>query len=162
MGHMEIRYLREAELAEFLTLLKAKAQFDGCPAALAATEATLQQAMFAAQPQTYALVAAGADGLRGMATFSPTYSTFLARPGLWLDDLYVASAHRGQGIGRALMRALCTIAMERGCARIDWIVARNNDDAKTFYEEMGAQLSERVQLGRLVQAGIAQLGAVRR
>lgn len=82
----------------------------------------------------------GSGALVGFALFFTNFSTFLGRPGLYLEDLYVEPAQRGRGIGKALLRALGRLALERGCGRFEWSVLDWNADAIGFYEAMGAKL----------------------
>jgi GNAT superfamily N-acetyltransferase len=75
----------------------------------------------------------------GFALFFHSFSTFLARPGLYLEDLFVLPEHRGLGIGRALLTHLARLAVERGCGRLEWSVLDWNQEAISFYERLGAQ-----------------------
>ncbi|MEM1168879.1 MAG: GNAT family N-acetyltransferase [Cyanobacteria bacterium P01_H01_bin.35] len=85
----------------------------------------------------------------GFASYHRIYSTFLAKPGIWLDDLYLKEEYRGQKIGKALITRLYQIAEETGCGRIDWTVNINNSQGINFYEKMGANIIEKVRLCRL-------------
>ncbi len=152
-----IRPLREADVGAFFALLQDKAEFDGCPEALLATDASLRAALFGPAPMTRALVAVVDDELVGMATYYSIFSTFIMQPGLWLDDLYLDPAHRGRGIGRALMARLCAIADAAGCARVDWTVDAANPNGKRFYAGLGASISEHLQLCRLSAPAIRRL-----
>ena len=152
-----IRDLAEADVPAFFTLLQDKAVFDGCPDALRATEASVRAALFGPMPMTRALVAVVDDELVGIATYYPIFSTFLMQPGLWLDDLYLDPAQRGKGIGRAMMRQLCAIASNQGCARVDWAVASQNREGQQFYTRLGAAISDQLQLCRLDAAAIDRL-----
>ena len=153
----QIRPLQPDDVGAFFALLQAKAAFDGCPESLLATEASLRAALFGPGPVTRALVAVVDGRLIGMATFYAIFSTFIMQPGLWLDDLYLDPAHRGKGIGRAMMAQLASIASAAGCERLDWIVATANRDGKRFYERIGANISDQVQLCRLTGPAIRRL-----
>src|SRR5690606_11125532 len=76
----------------------------------------------------------------GFALYFPTFSTFLAKRGLWLEDLFVYPEHRGEGIGKALLRAVAAIAVERDCGRFEWSVLDWNTPAIRFYESLGANV----------------------
>jgi GNAT superfamily N-acetyltransferase len=89
-------------------------------------------------PVVECLVALDRGRLVGYAIFYGTYSTFWTRPMIWLEDLYVPEASRGHGIGRALLAAVARIALERGCAQVDWAVLEWNQPAIDFYERLGA------------------------
>jgi GNAT superfamily N-acetyltransferase len=157
MPMLEIRSVWESELGELLALLKAKAEFDGCPESLRATIPSLRNAIFAETPMAHALVAVEEGVLVGMATYFSIFSTFIVKPGLWLDDLYVYESHRGRGIGKLLIEQLCTIAENNGCGRVDWLVSHYNARGQKFYERIGATISEKARLARLDEAAIRQL-----
>lgn len=92
-----------------------------------------------ADPRIEALVAVVDDRTVGFALFFPSYSTFLTNFGLYLEDLYVEEAYRGQGIGYALLTTLVRLAAERGCGRLEWSVLDWNEPAIAFYRQMGAE-----------------------
>lgn len=146
---LKIRHVKETELAELLSLLKAKAEFDGCPESLLATEETLKDALFSENPVSNALVAEVDGKLVGIATYYNIYSSFIAKPGLWLDDLYIYEEYRNQNIGFELMKNLSLIAEKKGCARVDWLVSKSNKNGKDFYRKIGAKILEEVQFVRL-------------
>lgn len=156
---MIVRHVMESELPNLLTLIRAKAEFDGCPETLRATEASLHQALFSGAPRAFALVAESNGELVGMATYYAIFSSFIAKPGLWLDDLFVVETHRSQGIGEALIRRLCTIARESGCGRLDWHVSAFNERGQRFYRRLGASISEKARLVRLDETQIRMLSA---
>jgi len=154
---MHIRHLHESELPELLKLLQAKAEFDGCPESLAATVESLRQALFSAQPLAYAIVAEIDGQLVGMATYYAIFSSFIAKPGLWLDDLFIYPEFRNRKIGQALMKRLSLIAKEAGCGRIDWHVSNLNARGQNFYRRMGATISDQSRLVRLTEDRIHAL-----
>jgi len=154
-----VRPAREEDLPAVMELLVLKAEFDGCRDALVATEGQLREALFSATPRAQALLA-DADGRSiGLATYFATFSTFLARPGIWLDDLYVREGYRSRGVGEALMAALAGIARERRCGRIEWTVALDNDRGIAFYERLGAAVRHQSRCVRLAAEGIDRLAA---
>lgn len=93
----------------------------------------------------------------GIATYYSIYSTFIAKPGIWLDDLFVYPQFRGNGVGKALLSELCVLALGTGCGRIDWIVAADNDRGRSFYERSGARIFEDVRHARLDERAISAL-----
>ena len=113
--------------------------------------------MFAATPLTYALVAVSGDALIGMAIYHPTFSSFLVKSGIWLDDLFVYQQHRGQGIGRALLARLCEIAEAQDCARVDWLVSKDNARGINFYQGIGGTVSDLGRLVRLDESALVRL-----
>lgn len=145
-----VRPALEADLPAVMELLALKAEFDGCRDALVATEEQLRQAFFSPSPKAHVLLAVVDGQAIGMATYFPTFSTYLAKQGIWLDDLYVRESDRSQGVGRALMTALARAAKRLGCGRIEWTVALSNEQGIAFYERHGAtvrHLSRCVRLG---------------
>lgn len=152
-----IRSATPHDLPELLELLRGKAEFDGKLSALKATTETLGAAMFAATPLTYALVAVSGDALIGMAIYHPTFSSFLVKSGIWLDDLFVYQQHRGQGIGRALLARLCEIAEAQDCARVDWLVSKDNARGINFYQGIGGTVSDLGRLVRLDESALVRL-----
>jgi GNAT superfamily N-acetyltransferase len=149
----------ERDIPALLALIRAKAIFDGCLDALRADEQSLREAFFSSQPKAKALVAEVDGHVIGVATYYDIYSSFLAKPGMWLDDLFVDDKHRGDGVGQALVTELCEIARRTGCARIDWIVARDNEKGRAFYSRLGAKIFEQVRHARLDEHAIAEVVA---
>ncbi|NER05035.1 MAG: GNAT family N-acetyltransferase [Okeania sp. SIO3C4] len=151
MLHTEI-VIRDAVASDIkiiMELLYLKAKFDGCPESLKATTEQLNKDLFGTTPLTSILLAEVEGKTVGFASYHRIYSTFLAKPGIWLDDLYLKAEYRGKKIGKALMTRLYQIAEETGCSRIDWIVNINNSHGIQFYEKMGANIIEKVRLCRL-------------
>ena len=147
---ISIRETTKTDISIILELIYLKAQFDGCPEAVEATHQKLEETLFCDRPSSFILFAQIEDEIAGFASYHYTYSTFLAQSGIWLDDLYLKSEYRGFGIGKALIERLCQIAKDKKCSRIDWTVAVNNSRGINFYEKMGAKISQKVRLCRLV------------
>ena len=156
---MIIRSVVQSELEQLLALIRAKAEFDGCPETLRASKESLREAIFAPHPRAYALVAEVDGQIVGMATYFSTFSSFIAKPGLWLDDLFVYNEFRGFGVGEALVKRLCVIAEEGGCGRVDWLVSAFNERGQNFYRRIGASISEKARLVRLDESQIGALAA---
>jgi GNAT superfamily N-acetyltransferase len=151
--------MREAtanDLSKIMELLQLKAEFDGCPDGLLATPEKLEKDLFGDRPLASVLLVEVEQETVGFATYHPIYSTFLAKPGIWLDDLYLKPEFRRQGIGRAIIQRLCQLADATDCGRIDWLVSTQNDNGIQFYQTMGATIKESVRLCRLDQGAIAQ------
>jgi GNAT superfamily N-acetyltransferase len=140
--------LRPAEPADVPAidgLIRELADFEKLTHLLQTTPQALHQHLFGPQPvvQAWVVAHAGDAGDARVIAFAlcfTNYSTFLGRPGLYLEDLYVQPAHRGAGIGRALLRHLAAVAVERGCGRFEWSVLDWNENAIRFYERMGASV----------------------
>ena len=138
--------LRAAELrdvAAIVQMIRDLAEFEQLGHLVQVTAEKLRPQLFGEKPAAEALVAeiVGAGGssvVVAFALFFTNFSTFLAQPGLYLEDLYVKPEHRGQHIGKALLARLATLAVERGCGRFEWSVLDWNENAIRFYEGMGA------------------------
>jgi len=167
-----------ADVPQLLALIRGLAEFERLTHLVECTEARLDAALFGPQPAVEALLAwereardtAACDrpgpgesrrddpaAPLGFALFFHNYSTFLGRRGLYLEDLYVRPEHRGRGCGRALLRALARIALERDCGRFEWSVLDWNVQAQGFYRALGASVLPDWRIVRLTGEGIAQL-----
>lgn len=155
--NISIRNARHSDINAILELIRLKAEFDGCPESVEATTEKLEADLFGEKPLAFVLLAEIDENLVGFATYHFIYSTFLAKPGIWLDDLYIKAEYRSNKIGQALMLQLCQLAWEKGCGRIDWTVAVSNEIAIKFYEKMGATIVQKVRLCRLDSQAIASL-----
>jgi hypothetical protein len=137
-----LRPARREDLAAICGLIHELAEFEQLTHLCEATPEALAPHLFGERPVAEAVVAQWqADrSVVGFALFFTNFSTFLARPGLYLEDLYVKASLRGSGIGRALLEHLGALAVDRGCGRFEWSVLDWNANAIRFYEGMGAQL----------------------
>ena len=127
-----------ADVPLILTLIRELADYERMADQVVATEADIRCALFGERPCAEAAIARlGAEAV-GFALFFQSFSTFVGRPGLYLEDLYVRPAHRGRGIGRRLLAHLASIAVERDCGRFEWSVLDWNDLAISSYRRAGA------------------------
>jgi GNAT superfamily N-acetyltransferase len=152
--------IREAvadDIPLIMAFLRKKAESDGVPHSLRATPSGLLGTLFADPPMAFVVFAEVAGEPVGVASYFFTFSTFLARPGLWLDDLYVDDGFRSMGIGRALLAYLARLARSKDCARIDWTAAVDNGRGLEFYRRNGATVREGARLCRLDEAAIGRL-----
>jgi GNAT superfamily N-acetyltransferase len=154
---LTIRHAGVDDLLVILRFIHKKAEFDGVPQGVQATPETLCQTLFAEPPLAYILLAEVGDNSVGFASYFYTFSTFLARPGIWLDDLYVDEGWRSRGVGKALLVHLARLAKSRSCGRIDWTVATANERGLAFYRRNGATIRESARLCRLDAAAIGGL-----
>lgn len=152
---LKIREAQQKDLPAIMELIHLKAEFDGCPEAVEATPQKLEEDLFGEKPFAFVLLAEVEGNPVGFATYHFIYSTFIAKPGIWLDDLYIKEQYRSNRIGEALMLRLCQIAQEKDCGRIDWTVAVANERGIKFYERIGAKVRQQVQLCRLNSQAIA-------
>jgi GNAT superfamily N-acetyltransferase len=138
-----IRPATRADLPLILRLIKDLAEYERDPGAVVATEALLERHLFGDAPVAFCVIGELDGQPQGFALYFFNFSTWLGRPGLYLEDLFVRPAARGRGLGKALLLHLARIARERGCGRMEWAVLDWNKPAIEFYEAMGARpLSE--------------------
>jgi GNAT superfamily N-acetyltransferase len=134
-----IREARPEDVPSLLGLLRELAEYEHLEDKLKATEELLEEALFGARPAAEALIAERGGEPVGYAVFFPTFSTFLAIQGVWLEDIFVRPAHRRSGAGRALLAAVAARARERGAERLEWSALDWNELALGFYRRLGAQ-----------------------
>jgi GNAT superfamily N-acetyltransferase len=135
---IEISEATERDVAVILDLIRQLAEYERLADRVTATEDQLRRTLFSARPAAEVLLAAVDGETVGFAVFFSTYSTFLAKPGLYLEDLFVKPHARGQGIGTALLARLAQLAVERDCGRVEWTVLNWNEPSIRFYESLGA------------------------
>lgn len=137
---MEIRITQAtaADVPLILELIRGLADYERLSHQVTATEEKLRQTLFGPRPGAEVLLACSGDVCTGFALFFPNYSTFLAKPGIFLEDLYVRPEWRGKGIGKALLFRVAAIARERGCGRFEWEVLDWNEPSIGFYKSLGA------------------------
>ena len=152
-----IRPAAPGDVDELLRLIGALAEYEKLADMAVGTPAMLREALFGARPSCEAIVAERGGRSVGFALYFTTFSTFLCKPGIYLEDLFVEPAHRGAGIGRALLRELAAIAIERDCGRFEWRVLDWNDPSIRFYQSLGATLMPEWQLVRMTRPEIAAL-----
>jgi len=154
--------LREAvpgDEALVLHFVRALADYERLAHEVRATEAMLREALFGAAPRAQALIAEWHGAPSGFALWFYNFSTFEGRPGLYVEDVFVAPEHRGHGIGFAMFRDLARRAVQQGCARMDWAVLDWNRPALDFYRRIGARPVAGWTGQRLTGAALAALAA---
>ena len=135
-----IRAATPADVPDLLRLVKGLAEYEKLAHMAVGTEPQLHAALFGPRPAAEALMAERGGTPVGFALFFTTFSTFLCKPGIYLEDVFVTPEHRGSGIGKALLRKLAALAVERGCGRLEWRVLDWNEPSINFYKSLGAQL----------------------
>jgi GNAT superfamily N-acetyltransferase len=135
---VSIRPARRDDVPVILALIRALAEYERLADQCRADAPSLEATLFGDRPAAEVLIAEVDGAAAGFALFFHNYSTFLARPGLYLEDLFVQPEHRGLGVGRRLMAALARIAVARGCGRFEWSVLDWNAPAIGFYRRLGA------------------------
>ena len=138
-------------------MIAALARYEELAHLCVATEADLAAALFGPRPAAEALIARVGDEAAGFALFFHSYSTFLGRRSLWLEDLFVHPAHRRKGCAQALLRALAALAVERNCGRFDWAVLDWNEPAIAFYRALGATVMPDWRIVRVTGPALASL-----
>lgn len=135
---LTIRAALEKDVPLILSFIEKLADFEKLRHEVAATEDLLRRTLFGGRRVAEVALAYWDDTPAGFALFFHNFSTFVGRPGIYLEDLFVGPEHRGKGIGKALMLHLAKLARERGCGRLEWAVLDWNQPAIEFYKKLGA------------------------
>ena len=164
-----IRSASPADLPLILAFIRGLADYEKLSHEVTATEEKLRATLFGEKPAAECVLAFADAAIRntagsaasatvpaGFAIFFTNYSTFLAQPGLYLEDLFVKPEFRGQGIGKALLLHLAQLANARSCGRMEWAVLDWNQPAIDFYESLGARRMREWQICRLTGAALAR------
>jgi GNAT superfamily N-acetyltransferase len=139
MNSLKIRPAIAGDAAAILSFIRDLAEFEKLSHEVVATEEKLRATLFGPRPVAEVLIAEWEGNPAGFALFFHSYSTFLAKPGIYLEDLFVRTEYRSLGIGEALLRALANLARERSCGRLEWSVLDWNERALKFYRGLGAK-----------------------
>ncbi|HEU4959200.1 MAG TPA: GNAT family N-acetyltransferase [Sphingomonas sp.] len=153
---LSIRPATRADVPTILGFVRDLAAFERAPDAVEATEAMLENALFA-ERAAEAVIAERGGAAVGFALFFHNFSTWTGRKGLYLEDLYVAPEARGSGVGTALLRHLARLAVERGCGRFEWAVLDWNQPAIDFYTAQGAEMQADWRIERVTGKALARL-----
>jgi GNAT superfamily N-acetyltransferase len=156
---IEIVPATEADVPLILAMIRGLAEYEKLADMVVATEERLRDTLFGPRPAAEVLLANLDGACVGFALFFPTYSTFLAQPGLYLEDLFVQPDARGKGAGIALLVALAKLAVERGCGRVEWSVLNWNEPSINFYKKLGAIPMDEWTSYRLTGKALAHLAA---
>lgn len=156
-SNFEIRPARVEDVPVILELIRDLATYERAPDEVTATEEQLVDVFFGKRPAAEVLLAFEGKSPVGFAVFFYNFSTWLGRPGLYLEDLFVKPEKRGKGYGRALLVDLAKVARDRGCGRMEWAVLDWNDPAIKFYRALGAKPMDEWTVFRLTRDGIAKL-----
>ncbi len=159
MSEIRIREAAPGDVPLVLSLIRELAAYERAPGQARATPEQLREALFAPRPACECLIGEIDGVARGFALFFHTFSTWEGRRGLYLEDLFVRPSARRQGLGRALLRHLARLAMDRGCARFEWAVLDWNSPAIEFYRGLGARPMDEWTTFRLDADALASLAA---
>ena len=154
---LNIRWAKRDDVPVILQLIRDLATYERAPNEVTATEKELLKVLFGDRPAAEVRLAFEGETPIGFAVFFHNFSTWLGRPGLYLEDLFVKPEHRGKGYGRALLVDLAGISRERGCGRMEWAVLDWNEPAIQFYRKIGAKPNEEWTIYRLTSDGISAL-----
>lgn len=142
-----------------LQFIRALAEYERLADSVEADEEKLRQTLFGPNPRAFCSIAEWEGEPAGFALWFYNYSTFLARHGIWLEDLFVRPERRGQGIGKALLASLARHCVEEGLGRLEWWVLDWNEPSIRFYRSLGAERMDAWQVFRLSGPALAQLAA---
>lgn len=156
-----LRAATAVDVPAILACIRGLAEYERLAHQCHATEALLHETLFRSEPAAEVVLAVAGSETAGFALWFRSYSTFLARPGIYLEDLFVFPAHRGHGLGRRLLAHLARTAVERGYGRVEWAVLDWNVDAIRFYESLGARPMGDWTTYRLAGDPLAALGVAR-
>ena len=154
-----IRPATEADVPLILALIRELAEFERLAHEVVAEPEQLRAALFGPTPAAEVLLGFTHDGVpAGFALFFQNFSTFLARPGIYLEDLFVRPEFRRAGLGRALITRIASLAVARGCGRFEWAVLDWNENAIGFYRQLGARVLDDWRICRVTSEALQALG----
>jgi GNAT superfamily N-acetyltransferase len=156
-SRFEIRSAQRSDVGAILAMIRALADYEKLGHLCVAAESDLERALFGPRPAAEVLLACKAGRPAAFALFFHNFSTFLGRPGLWLEDLFVLPEYRRQGCAQALLRTLAAIAVERSCGRFEWAVLDWNAPAIEFYRSLGATVLQEWRIVRVVGTSLEAL-----
>ncbi|AFY48271.1 acetyltransferase [Nostoc sp. PCC 7524] len=156
---LTVRFAEPADSTTLFDLIKQLAEYEKLSHAVTGDALALQEHLFGSPRYIEAILAEYAGKAVGFALFFHNYSTFLTKPGIYLEDLFVLPEYRRQGIGKALLSKVAKIAVARGCGRLEWSVLDWNESAQAFYRSMGASILDDWRICRVTGESIIQLAA---
>ena len=161
---LQIRPARESDTHLVLDFIRKLAEYGDISSEATVTEADLRVALFGPRPVAEAILAHVGGEPAGFAVYSFTFSSFMGKPGIYVEDLFVEHQFRSRGIGKALLVTLARLGRERGCGRLEWSVLNWNEQAMEFYQDLGAVPMDEWTTFRLTGAALENLasGDVRR
>lgn len=161
MSEIRIAPATEADVSVIFEMIRGLAEYEKLSHVVVATEERLRQTLFGDRPGAEVLLAHWNGEPVGFALFFPNYSTFLAQPGIYLEDLFVKPHARGKGAGLALFVELARIAVARSCGRVEWAVLDWNAPSIEFYKKLGAVALDEWTIFRLTSEPLRKLAAMR-
>ena len=152
-----MRPAEKRDVGVIMGFIKELAEYEGLAHEVVADEVSLERSLFGEHPVAEALIAEFETTPIGFALYFPTFSTFVGRPGLYLEDLYVQPNMRGKGVGTLLLQHVARLARGRGCGRLEWAVLNWNQPAIRFYEALGARAMDDWTVYRLTDDHLSKL-----
>jgi GNAT superfamily N-acetyltransferase len=135
---LQIRPAKQSDAPLVLEFIRKLAEYGDISSEATVTESDVRAALFGERPVAEAVLAHVGSEPAGFAVYSFTFSSFMGKPGIFVEDLFVEHQFRGQGVGKALLLTLARLGRERGCGRLEWSVLNWNEQAMEFYQELGA------------------------
>jgi GNAT superfamily N-acetyltransferase len=157
MTNLIIRFAQPSDSQTLFALIQGLAKYEKLSDAVIGNAEALKDHLFGSPKYVYAILAESQGQAVGFAIFFHNYSTFLTKPGLYLEDIFVLPEYRRQGIGKALLAKVAQIALERDCGRLEWSVLDWNVSAQAFYRNMGADILDDWRICRVTEKDIPQL-----
>ena len=158
-GELRLRVAVREDVPLIIELIRGLAEYERLTDVLRIDQDALCEHLFGEHRYAEVLIAEVGDRVAGYALFFHTYSTFLMKPGIWLEDIFVPAPFRRRGVGKALLARLAEIALSRGCGRLEWSVLDWNKPAIAFYQELGARPVDGWSCYRLSGEPLERLGA---
>lgn len=152
-----LRFAEPADCNVLFELIQGLAEYEKLSHAVTGNALILKEHLFSAPKYVEAILAEYAGQAAGFALFFHNYSTFLTKPGIYLEDLFVLPEYRRQGIGKALLIKVAQIAVERDCGRLEWSVLDWNESAQAFYRSMGASILDDWRICRVTEQALTEL-----
>ena len=156
-SNLILRPAEPVDVPVLFRLIQALAEYEKLSHAVTGNADALSEHLFGDRPYAEAILAEYAGQAVGFALFFHNYSTFLTQPGIYLEDLFVLPEYRRQSIGKAILSYLATLAVKRGCGRLEWSVLDWNEPAIAFYRRMGASILEDWRICRVTGESLCQL-----
>jgi GNAT superfamily N-acetyltransferase len=154
-----LRLATQRDVPQILAFIQGLAEYEKLANQVVATEASLMQTLFGDKPYAEVVIAEYQQQAAGFALFFHNYSTFLAKPGIYLEDLFVLPQFRGKGLGKTLLSYLAKLAVERDCGRLEWSVLDWNQPAIDFYQAQGASMLHDWRINRVTGDKLQHLAA---
>jgi GNAT superfamily N-acetyltransferase len=158
----QIRAAQRADIKALRQLIMGLAEYEKLAHMVVCQDSDLERALFGDKPECEALLMFHEDALEpvGFALFFHNFSTFLGKPGLYLEDLFIKPEYRGHGLGQALLIHLAGLAVARGCGRVEWAVLDWNVDAQGFYQKLGATVMPDWRITRVTGDALLRLASM--